>query len=81
MVLVLALVLSGCGNTEVITQEEYNRRQQYELRLNLAPTVAGLKIVEFDGCEYLQMRSHNRDIMTHKGNCKYCEARKNGKQN
>jgi hypothetical protein len=30
----------------------------------------GLKIVVIEECEYFQMRTHNYDIITHKGNCR-----------
>ena len=37
-----------------------------------------IRVYEIDGCEYVgDVRYHHSDILTHKGNCKYCLARQN----
>jgi len=33
-------------------------------------------IIEYDSCEYVIRSAYNRGFLAHKGNCKYCEKRK-----
>ena len=37
----------------------------------------GYRTVEIDGCEYLVKHTYQVGYLAHKGNCKYCIARKN----
>lgn len=34
-----------------------------------APSVPNYTIQVIDGCQYLQMHTHNNEILTHKGDC------------
>lgn len=37
----------------------------------------GFVVVEIDSCEYIGTSSpYNRDLFSHKGNCKYCAERR-----
>lgn len=38
-------------------------------------SVSSLRVVEIDGCEYLQYHAYYFEAITHKGNCKYCTER------
>lgn len=40
------------------------------------PVVQRLQVIEFDGCEYIENYHGSGTSVTHKGNCKYCEARR-----
>lgn len=37
-------------------------------------------VIEYDSCEYVIRSSYNRGFLAHKGNCKYCEKRKQSKE-
>jgi len=39
-------------------------------------TGAELQLVEIDSCEYLFGEWSDASVLTHKGNCKFCEERK-----
>ena len=39
------------------------------------------EVIVIDGCEYLFRSESYRSYLTHKGNCKYCNQRKNEKLN
>lgn len=40
-----------------------------------------LVVIEIDSCEYITTKSNvQRDLLTHKGNCKYCEERRRKEQ-
>lgn len=34
-----------------------------------APSVPNYTIQVIDGCQYLQMHTHNNEVLTHKGDC------------
>jgi hypothetical protein len=37
-----------------------------------------LRVLEYDGCEYVLFAPYTyAGLLTHKGNCKYCEQRRN----
>jgi len=41
---------------------------------------SSLSVIVIDSCEYIgYLQRLNHDILTHKGNCRFCEARKNKK--
>lgn len=51
-----------------------NKRQE---ALRIGTEVSGYKIsiIEFDSCQYLISKVGYSQMMTHKGNCKYCSER------
>ena len=38
-------------------------------------------VIEIDGCEYIESGILDQRVLTHKGNCKYCEERKRTEEN
>lgn len=66
LLLALMALLMSCGNT--------TRTEKYSIEY---------EIVEIDSCEYILVTSQTYGIATyvksiaHKGNCKYCEERRN----
>ena len=65
--ILLAFILFGC--------EEVNtpiKNSEFVIIKNSTP----LKLVEIDSCEYFFGDWGNAAVLTHKGNCKFCEQRK-----
>jgi tetrahydromethanopterin S-methyltransferase subunit A len=64
--MVIMIVISGCYKTENVNigkTETVIEGQQIE-------------VYTIDGCEYIGKISGSKyDILTHKGNCKFCEQR------
>lgn len=53
--------------------EDYSNRPVVQ---NTPEVHSDLKIYEIDSCEYIGiLMGNNRDVITHKGNCKFCTAR------
>ena len=66
---VTCTMLAGCDSEEGI--QEYKRKEVKRLCENL-------QVIDYDGCEYLLYKpGHFESLLTHKGNCKYCEQRRN----
>ena len=62
-------MLTGCDS-----EEEIQRRW----RKRTTSLLEELKVIEYDGCEYLLFSPYtNSGLLTHKGNCKYCDQRRN----
>ena len=61
-------MLTGCDSEEDL--------QKYIGEEN-ARLCKDLRVIEYDGCEYLLFSPYTyAGLLTHKGNCKYCEQRK-----
>jgi len=65
---IVAFMFYGCENQ----QKTYNKQ----------PTIysneqtADIKIYIIDSCEYIgKLRGYKTDVLTHKGNCKFCVER------
>lgn len=72
--LILSLiVLVSC---DMESYEKEQRRQQDSI--NALPTINGWQahVEEFDSCEYVVSGPGTYQMMSHKGNCKYCKSRK-----
>ena len=71
-ILLLAAVFSSCEPN----QETKDNVAKHKLFEN-SQTVNGYKItvLEYDSCEYLISGSGYSQLITHKGNCKYCRER------
>ena len=62
-------MLTGCDSEEDL--------QRYRCE-ELTRLCEDLKVIEYDGCEYLLFGQYSyAGLLTHKGNCKYCEQRRN----
>ena len=70
--MVIMIVISGCYKTEnVFGTENVNIRKTKTV-------IEGqhIEVYMIDGCEYIgKISGGNTDILTHKGNCKFCEQR------
>jgi len=64
--LAIVLIGIGCGDSQP--------RQATAPEVPRAFQEGNLKVVEFDGCEYVYSR-FNLSSFAHKGNCKYCAER------
>jgi tetrahydromethanopterin S-methyltransferase subunit A len=64
--MVIMIVISGCYKTE-------------NVNIRKTKTVIEgqhIEVYMIDGCEYIgKISGGNTDILTHKGNCKFCEQR------
>ena len=68
---VACTMLTGCDS-----EEEMQRYRREEI----TSLCKALKVIEYDGCEYLLYKpGHFESLLTHKGNCKYCEQRRTNK--
>jgi hypothetical protein len=76
IIVLLTLIAMGCGES-IPTQDELNATNMR----NSGKTVNQYYIMEmtYDSCEYLVSGYGNSQMMTHKGNCKYCQQRNNHK--
>jgi hypothetical protein len=71
----IALVLSGCGYEHSTVENKSSG--DFKVRRKGAVTPVNITVVEIDGCEYLCLPGSNYTMsLTHKGNCKGCQARK-----
>ena len=62
-------ISTGCDSEEEM--QRYRREEITRL-------CKDLKVIEYDGCEYVLYKpGHFESLLTHKGNCKYCEQRRN----
>lgn len=66
--LLILSLLAGC--TEPDGQEREIKVRSHEAFFS------SYEIVKIDSCEYLELVTGDRYALTHKGNCKYCEQRK-----
>ena len=68
-VLLVAVIFGGCNNM--------NRAEECQKVFKTAVKVNGyqISIIEFDSCQYLISGAGNSQMMTHKGNCKFCAER------
>ena len=63
--LLLTFILYGCETKNVTVEETH-------AKINGRP----ISVYVIDGCEYIgDVRGERRDIITHKGNCKFCAVR------
>lgn len=70
--ILLVLLLVGCSDFWAEQEDKHIKwRLQY-----MNGIVEEMHIVEKDSCEYLVSGKFTTLVVTHKGNCKYCEARK-----
>lgn len=67
LVVVTTLAIIGCDGCT------FDEKQQMEYRLEHS------KIIVIDSCEYIEYNDYKGNVkdysLTHKGNCKYCQAR------
>ena len=64
--LLVAFVFCGCEETSYDEQQTIYSNGE----------MSDLKIYVIDSCEYVgKLRGYNTDVITHKGNCKFCEGR------
>ena len=62
-------MLTGCDSEEDL--QKYRRETDARL-------CKELRVLEYDGCEYVLFAPYTyAGLLTHKGNCKYCEQRRN----
>lgn len=68
-VLLVAVIFCGC--------DDMNRAEERSKVFKTAVEVNGyqISIIEFDSCQYLISGVGYSQMMTHKGNCKFCEER------
>jgi len=68
--MVMVTIISGCEDASYVKKPTiYSDGRMKDL-----------KVYVIDGCEYIgKLRGGNSDVLTHKGNCKFCEER-NGKK-
>ena len=65
--LLLAFILFGCN--EINTNSKNSG-------FIISSVATPLKLVEIDSCEYFFGDWGDESVLTHKGNCKFCEQRK-----
>ena len=64
-----------------VEAESTDGRNVRKFMTEITSLCKALKVIEYDGCEYLLFGPYSyAGLLTHKGNCKYCEQRRN-KQN
>jgi YbbR domain-containing protein len=70
--LLAAVFFVGCGNEGISNQQKSNK-----LIIETGVEVNGyvVSVIEFDSCQYLVSGIGYSQMMTHKGNCKFCAAR------
>ena len=68
-VLLVAVIFCGC--------DDMNRAEERSKVFKTAVEVNGyqISIIEFDSCQYLISGVGYSQMMTHKGNCKFCAER------
>jgi len=68
-VLLVAVIFCGC--------DDMNRAEERSKVFKTAVEVNGyqISIIEFDSCQYLISGVGYSQMMTHKGNCKFCTER------
>jgi hypothetical protein len=68
-VLLVAVIFCGC--------DEIDRAEERSKIFKTAVEVNGyqISIIEFDSCQYLISGVSYSQMMTHKGNCKFCAER------
>jgi hypothetical protein len=68
-VLLVAVIFCGC--------DDMNRAEERSKVFKAAVEVNGyqISIIEFDSCQYLISGVGYSQMMTHKGNCKFCTER------
>lgn len=64
--MLLALILAGCETKNVSVQPT-------DVTINGVT----INLIVIDSCEYIGYIAGNASYLSHKGNCKYCAARKN----
>lgn len=73
LLLAALLFVAGCG---VNSANEFKENKLY---LKGSPGNYEVRVMEYDGCEYLVIGIGNTLAVTHKGNCKHCLERNKGK--
>jgi hypothetical protein len=85
--IILAVILMfGCENrTEEQIYREYKAKQEKAKQDSIKEAkFKGFRVIEIDSCEYLIRRMYESrgqfgygfGLMSHKGNCKFCEERR-----
>jgi len=69
--ILLIVTLLSCGGQEV----EDARQRAEVLKSGKKANGYFISIIEFDSCEYLISGYGYSQMMTHKGNCKFCAKR------
>lgn len=83
LICILLLVLIGCSSPESDNKDyginsiraaaQARAIQEKQLSYHLP----NIQVLEYDSCEYVVSGScHDSQTLAHKGNCKYCKARK-----
>ncbi len=82
----LSLFVTSCEvktetQIKIVSEAELDKIRADEEKEKRKPNIINVKVVEIDGCEYLEWENPiyssnyiDRNI-THKGNCKFCAAR------
>ena len=91
VVSLLGLMMMSCDNrTEEQRWKDYQAKKEKARQDSIMDAkFKGFRVIEIDSCEYLIRRmyksSGNRGygfgLMSHKGNCKFCEERRKQKNN
>jgi predicted secreted protein len=80
-IIILSLFLASCANDNEVTisNEEYDRLRGVKKVVPESPKKIDneeFSIIKVDECEYLAYNiGFNKGILTHKGNCKFCQKR------
>ncbi len=70
LIILIGILLIGCTEAE-------KRFQEKETFYDIGEGANPLKIYVIDSCEYIaKLTGYNSDVITHKGNCKFCAKRK-----
>lgn len=67
--ILIGLLLYGISKQSPEESERFNQRQ---LELEY---IGHIRVVEYDGCEYIFYNRSYQGSVAHKGNCKYCADR------
>ena len=65
--ILIAFIFFGCNEVNTPTKTR---------QIVISKVTEPLILVEIDSCEYLYAFLRNGELLTHKGNCKFCEQRK-----
>ncbi len=74
IILLTIVTLCSCEKGSSVKESSVTAsRRELDVKFNSS---ADIELVEIDGCEYIYVPNGNASWGAHKGNCKYCEARK-----
>lgn len=73
IVLVFIIICFFYSCDQQVVKDNIVKRKAFENSINI--NWYHIIIIEYDSCEYLISGSGSSQMMTHKGNCKYCTKR------